>query len=49
MFGVSLRRFAAAVTIAQLSARVQSSTWWGHINKMIFGKGALPLALHSAD
>ena len=48
MFGVSLRRFAAADTIAQLSARVQSSARRGHVDKMIFGQGALPPSLHSA-
>jgi len=48
MFGVSMSRFSAAETIAQLIARVQSSAWRGHVDKMIFGKGALSLALHSA-
>ena len=48
MFGVSLRRFAAAETIAQLSARVQSSTRRGHVDKIIFGQGALSPSLHSA-
>ena len=43
-----VRRFAAADTIAQLSARVQSSARRGHVDKMIFGQGALPPSLHSA-
>ena len=43
----SMSRFAAAETIAQLIARVQSSAWRGHVDKMSFGKGALSLALPS--
>ena len=41
-------RCEAASTVAELSARVQSCTWRGHVDKIIFGEGVPSFALHSA-